>query len=404
MTPRRELLLIAHSARQLAQSAARGGYRCVVVDLFGDEDTRAAADLCLTVPDFDGDDWLSAVHRIAPAGAHHGVVYGGGMVRPAVLEKLAEGRVLFGNTPAVVRCLKSPRVFFALLDRLGVPYPAIRFEAPESLENWLLKSACDEGGVGVRLPASQETRRAFPSVSCPSRAQKRSAAEFLGVGYQALVDEHEYFQHRLPGPAYSLLFLADGRDIAPIGFNTLWTAGHDPVLPFLFAGAINRAELNASQRASVVDYAARLVGALGMVGLISLDFMLDGAACRVLEINPRPGATLGLYDADFPGGLLRAHVEACEGRLPGVIPSPNAVRAFRVLYAPEAITLPLDQPLPDWCADRPLPGLRIAAGAPLCSIMAAGPGSATTLALLERRQAELLRRLGLRSREYAFTS
>jgi len=375
MTPRRELLLIAHSARQLAQSAARAGFGAVVVDLFGDEDTRAAADECLTVPDFDGDDWLSALHRIAPADGRRGVIYGGGMVRPAVLEKLTEGRVLFGNTSDVVRSLKSPRVFFALLDRLGVPYPAIRFEAPECLENWLLKSACDEGGMGVRLPANHGP-----------------------------VDEHEYFQQRLPGPAYSLLFLADGHDLAPIGFNTLWTAGHDPVLPFLFAGAINRAELNASQRASVVDYATRLVGALGMVGLISLDFMLDGAACRVLEINPRPGATLGLYDADFPGGLLRAHVEACEGRLPGVIPSPNPVRAFRVLYAPDAITLPPAPPLPDWCADRPAPGLRIAAHAPLCSIVAEGRDRTTTLALLERRQAELLRRLGSCSREEAFAS
>ena len=54
MGPGFSLLLIAQSARMLAQSGARGGYESIVMDRYGDEDTLAAAtnSVIVTLPSF----------------------------------------------------------------------------------------------------------------------------------------------------------------------------------------------------------------------------------------------------------------------------------------------------------------------------------------------------------------
>lgn len=360
------LLLVAQSARMLAQSAARGGFRAMVVDRFGDQDTLAAA-VCYSIQaDFDAPACLAEITRLCPPGGGVGLIYGSAVdTRPDWLEKLADGRALYGNTPATVRLVNDPRRFFALLDKLDISYPETRFEPPQTLAGWLLKSGCGEGGMGVRFPA--ENSPAGP---------------------------REYYQRNLSGPACSLLFLADGVGIAPLGFNTLWTALHSHANPYLFAGAINRAELDSTQRAAVLAYARRLTRALGLVGLNSLDFMPDEDRCRVLEINPRPSATMGLYDEDYPQGLLRAHIAACQGDLSAEPVPIGLVRAFRVFYAPRALTLPAHKRLPAWCADRPPEGAHIMAHAPLCSVRAEGHDARQVLELLAAREAELLSWLG----------
>ncbi|QSA96732.1 ATP-grasp domain-containing protein [Methylococcus sp. EFPC2] len=361
------LLLVAVSARMLAQSAARGGYASIAVDGFGDEDTLNAASQHVAVADFDAPVCLDELSAFVSSKDVCGVVYGGGIdTRPAWLDKLEAGWPLLGNSPATVHRANEPHEFFALLDRLAIPYPEIRFEVPETLDGWLRKSACGEGGMGVRFLA--EPGRLGPC---------------------------EYFQRHVAGRIGSLLFLADGQDIVPIGFNTLWTAGHDPAHPFLFAGAINRLELDAAQRPKLNEYALKLTRALGLVGLNSLDIVMDGEVCRVLELNPRPSATMSLYDEDFPAGLLRAHIDACRGRLDGVVALQGRVRAFRVIYAPRALTLPFDKRLPIWCADRPMPGACIAAGSPLCSVQAMGTEESQVLSLLAEREGALLTWLGI---------
>ena len=51
-------------------------------------------------------------------------------------------------------------------------------------------------------------------------------------------------------------------------------------------------------------------------GLASADFMVSEGHALLLEINPRPGATLDIFDAGATP-LLRLHLDAAiEGRLP----------------------------------------------------------------------------------------
>ena len=56
--------------------------------------------------------------------------------------------------------------------------------------------------------------------------------------------------------------------------------------------------------------------AFRLKGLGSADFLVNGGEARLLEINPRPGATLDIFDSDTQP-LLGLHLDAVlERRLP----------------------------------------------------------------------------------------
>lgn len=357
----RRLLVVGRSARMMVGSAARAGLRPVALDLYADADTRECAEACEAVASgeigFGPAALLEAAARLAPA---YPLVYGSGLdVAPDVLSQLAQGREVFGNSSELLRQLKTPETFFELLHRLDIPFPEIRFSPPHNSENWLLKSGCSEGGMGVRFCAQGGA----------------------GAG--------DYFQRRLPGAPFSALFLADGENAQILGFNTLWTASHFG-RPFLFVGAINRAGLGREQRMHVQRHVMRLVRAKGLIGLNSLDFMVEGETCRVLEINPRPSATLALYDPDFPEGLLARHIRACRGRLYDTGPCGEAARAFAVVFAPRTIEVSDAMAWPEWCADRPVAGSVIEAGQPLCTVEAEGRAAIDVEASIAWRKARLV--------------
>lgn len=387
----RTVLIVAASASALSRSAARGGWRVVAIDGFGDEDTEQNTIALCRVPygasGFDAGALEAAIDGSPPTDA---VIYGGGVdTSPVVLERLFRTRKVFGNDPATVRSLKDPACFFRLLRDCDIPFPEVRFDPPPQAEGWLLKSGCSEGGAGVRFATDQFAGNERGPQCGPRRV------EFQGGGEQSRLPGREtYFQRYLPGNAMSALFLADGKEAGILGFNTLWTEPFDPSRPFRFAGAINRASLDAAQRETVRRFVNRITRAAGLRGLNSLDFLLDGARMpRVLEVNPRPSATMSLYEDDFPTGLVHLHVRACKGRLPEQYPRSRHVRAFRILYAADAVEITESMDWPTWCRDRPRPGQRIERRQPLCSIVAEGVDEAMVHALIEARSQTVARRV-----------
>ena len=60
----------------------------------------------------------------------------------------------------------------------------------------------------------------------------------------------------------------------------------------------------------------RVAQCFDLKGLGSADFLVNGEDFHLLEINPRPGATLDIFDSEAEP-LLRIHLEAVlEQRLP----------------------------------------------------------------------------------------
>ncbi|MDD2768145.1 MAG: ATP-grasp domain-containing protein [Methylococcus sp.] len=363
MRGRGTALVIAASAATLSRSLRRGGWIPSAIDGFGDLDTQHCCSACQVVPfgddGFDAPALRSAIDRSSADIA----IYGGGLdSQPDTIEYLAQRHTLIGNTAATVRLAKTPRPYFELLAKLRIPFPETRFDPPPASNGWLLKHGHSEGGAGVGTASDLAPPR-------PDR----------------------YFQRRLPGPPMSALFLADGAESSVIGFNTQWTAAASPSRPFRFAGAINRTALNDAQRNSVLGIIRRLVPALGLRGLNSLDFMADSRGkILALEVNPRPSATMGLYDDDFPAGLAQLHLDACRGSLPEGRTQTHPVRAFQILYSPHDAAPATTLEWPPWCRDLPGPGFRIGKGAPLCTITAEGPDEAAALRSIENRKCLVL--------------
>jgi predicted ATP-grasp superfamily ATP-dependent carboligase len=130
--------------------------------------------------------------------------------------------------------------------------------------------------------------------------------------------------------------------------------------------------------------ARRLTAAVGLVGLNSADFLVNGEDCVLLEVNPRPGATLDLY-----GDVFHRHVEAVRGSLGYGSATPPA-GAVAVVYCRRPVVLREDFAWPDWAADRQPGAAPAAKGAPLCTVLAEAPDAPAAQALARRRAAAIL--------------
>lgn len=106
--------------------------------------------------------------------------------------------------------------------------------------------------------------------------------------------------------------------------------------------------------------------------------MLDGESFEVLEINTRPSSTMTLYETAspeaWPRGLLACHIDACRlGRLPAEPARAACCAGQQVLFAPHPFTASeafSDACLRDpRCRDVPMPGTRLEAGQPVCTLL-----------------------------------
>jgi predicted ATP-grasp superfamily ATP-dependent carboligase len=343
-------LVVALSGRALGLAVRRSGRRPVVLDLFGDADMRSGAEDSLVVDgDFDNGfeeaPLLAAAERLAPATLPpvYGLAYGSGFeARPDLLAKLAGGRRLYGNAPDTIARTKDPRVFFGLLDRLSIPYPEISYALPFDPAGWLTKQIGGSGGGHVERARAD----AMPSPGC-------------------------YFQRRLEGQSVGVSFFADGRGAFLLGFSEQWSAPKPGSDSYRFGGLLQPAEVSKRVADALPPVLDALVRELGLVGLNSLDLIVDGDAFYALEVNPRPGANLDIFDGGDPIGLFGMHVAACEGRLPRQWTPPSRATAMSVLYADRVLQVPVQIAWPVWVADRPAPGARIEVGAPICTVLAA---------------------------------
>jgi predicted ATP-grasp superfamily ATP-dependent carboligase len=365
---RSPLLIAAVSGRALAQSARRGGIPAVVLDYFADRDCAASAIACRPVAvagalRFDRQALLAAARRLAPSGQCAGLVYGSGFEgRAPLLRELAAGRRLYGNRPDVVREVKDPLRLAALFRQLGIAHPETTLTPPANPKGWLSKRIGGAGGTHVR-PATEGE-----------------------------VPTSTYFQRHQSGQSCSVLFLADGRQPRILGWNRQWTSQAIPGVPYLFGGAVGGIRLAAGLMREISLAVERVVAASGLIGINGLDFLVQGRRWTALEINPRPTATLELYDRDYARGLMAWHLAACDGQLPDRIARPRAARALSVMHAATDWTAG-DFVFPAWCRDLPNSKASFKAGDPVCTVHASASDPEVALQLIERRRQRLQDRI-----------
>ncbi|GLS42446.1 ATP-grasp domain-containing protein [Methylobacterium brachythecii] len=351
------VLIAAQSGRALAQAARRAGLRPFVLDLFGDEDTLDLAEEHRVLPGRFGmarrgaEAVLSGLDVLAERAGNRtlGVVLGSGFEdAPRLMARIAARHRLIGAGPGTVAALKDPGLFAALCARLAIPHPSVTTDPVEDRRGWLMKRAGGSGGSHIRAVTAG---RAPPD---------------------------HYLQKRVTGHACALNFLAGGRGIAVLALTEQWSHP-SAVRPFRYAGAIapgrgEPASLPTKLFTEITAAVARIAEATALQGLASADLLVDGETWWLLEINPRPGATLDLLDRR-PTPLLLQHIEASLGTLPALDPSPVDAAGSEICYAAQryASMPPLDWS--DFTRDRPRAGSLVARDAPFCTVTASGPNS-----------------------------
>jgi len=358
------LLIAAPSGRALASTAREAGFEPRVVDFFDDLDTRA---LCSATRRLEGDlnqgfektALLAALDELARMGKPPlGFVYGGGFEdRLDLLEAIAERFPLLGNGPECVADVKDPQKLADLCARLNIPHPEISFAAPEDRALWLVKHGGGSGGVHV-APANE---------TAPASG--------------------DYYQRKVSGMPVSALLLADGERAMLLGFSQQWSAPA-PGQPFRYAGCARPAALSQELAVSMTKAAIDIITAAHLKGLNSIDFLVDGESFHLIEINPRPGATLDIFHA-ANASLLKAHVAACAGALPQTALRFEGAEAASFLFADAPIEVMPALDWPHWTADRQNPGSRLAMHDPICTVLAQSSDLASALALLDERIASL---------------
>ncbi|MPW18054.1 ATP-grasp domain-containing protein [Paraburkholderia sp. CNPSo 3157] len=378
MTP--AVVVAALSGRMMAESARRAGWRVIVLDLFGDTDTRRASGTWYPIGDPASLSICPQRMREALDAASRtsnviGWIAGSGF--EAHRELFADTRnalaplALIGNMRDTYDAVRDPARFFALLDDAGILHPETQRQPPADTDGWLEKDANGTGGMHIRHTACADT-----------------------------ANGSRYFQRYHAGRSMSALFIGDGRGAAIIGFNEQLIISHGKH-PFVYGGAIGPVDMSASLRQQITSAVNAIVSRTGLKGLNSLDFIVDGERCFVLEVNARPSATMSLYERDSGPSLLALHTRLCAGASLDAVAS-HAFAQTAALCGEQIVFADRDRKIsPEfvqralnfgWCHDIPVTGSLIAEGAPLCSVSAVcvrGTSVATLRAELAARAATI---------------
>lgn len=362
------ILIAAASGRALAAAARRAGFRPLVADFFDDLDTRALAEENCLVADglhsgFVSRTLIAALEALAEGRRPIGIVYGAGFEdRTEVLEDLARRWTLFGNPPGVARQVKDPDALAALCASLEIAHPEIRKDMPDDPANWLVKSVGGSGGAHV-----------------------------AAAGTWRRDDENVYFQRIAPGDPVSILFVANGVDAQVLGFSRQWPAP-TPDEPFRFGGSLRPAELAPGLEGRLTRLAKAVARASRLGGLNSIDLLVDGDNATLIEINPRPGATLDIFE-DRAGSLFQAHIDGCLGRLPDWTLEFDGAAAAGIAYVRGPIASAPALDWPDWAADRQKPQSALESNDPFCTVKAQAALPSQARRLMDERTAFILDKL-----------
>jgi uncharacterized protein len=334
----------------LADLAMRDGHRVVAFDLFGDLDLRRTAERVVTAAR------LSTLVDAAVREVPSGVVYGASFENhPALVERLAERHALLGNAPDTLRAVRDPaKIGAAMRD---FPYPRTSLAAPTEPGGWLRKPLRGGGGVRVR--------------------RWRCGALRAGT----------FVQERIDGVACSAAAVGDGADAVVLGLTEQLVGRRAfGVRGYRWCGNLVPPRLPAADLLGQARaICSRLARAFELRGLFGVDFVWDGERAWTLEVNPRPTASLEAVEAAYGVGAFAAHLRGCAGELPHGEATPSRAAGKAVLFATEDVVVGDSGRWP--VRDVPHPGERIAAGRPICTLVATAATPDDVLAALEEQAA-----------------
>lgn len=353
------LLIIAQSGQMLAQAASNIGLTFFVIDCFSDRDTHALAADLYQVSSLAIDNIQTGVKKFKKNCSF--CLYGSGFeAYPETLVFLASHFQLLGNSSRTFNALQNKPAFFQQLQRLNITYPAVYVTPPASKKNYLIKPYQSLGGENIQRLTSVNTH--------------------------PLKKNTFYYQRYIKGENLSVLFLAHREYARVLGYNQQWTRPDS----FVFSGIMNHATLAKQHQHTIQQWLKKLTSHYQLQGLCSLDFILYKDQCYLLEINPRPPASMMLYQAN----LLQHHLLACQNKVDQqTIFLSKKYTAYQIIYAPKHIKIPQTMQWASCCHHIPNGGQIIPKDSPICSMIISQNSSTSLLETLQRQQHRLFNQL-----------
>ncbi len=373
-----KILVAGISVRAMVESAVRSQYPVVALDAFGDQDLRLLAESCSLHHDFNARYSPQALEKASRALSYDAVAYTSDLENhPDVLQQIAGGRQIIGNSPQSIRSVRSWGGLFAKLRQAGFPVPDTYVDeqtwTADPLRRWLVKPVWSGGGHGVHF----------------SRSLKWPGRPYM-------------LQEYLPGKACSASFLANGRDCIVLGLTEQLIGleqfgsqgfrycGNILPLPESLHNAKGRIILEQTRR-----LAAFLTREYGLTGINGIDFILSGDRIYLTEVNPRYSASMELIEQAYELPIFRLHARAVvddglpEFRLEEKL-TKTGFWGKAILYAvKDAIAPDTHKWIGKTIRDIPVPGERLRAGNPICTVLANQSTYEETLTDLVCRAASL---------------
>jgi predicted ATP-grasp superfamily ATP-dependent carboligase len=210
-----------------------------------------------------------------------------------------------------------------------------------------------------------------------------SASETLTRGH--------YLQEFLKGVPGSVVFVAAGGGGVVLGISRqLVGESAFGVSGFRYCG--NILDLREDTIGPATRLVAAITAAFPLVGVGSIDFISTDAGLCPIEVNPRWSASMELVEQAQGVSLFGMHADACtRGVLPPFDltrrPLRSGVHGKAIVFAREDLVVGDTQ---GWLADSsvrdvPREGERIAAGQPICTVLAVASDDASCFAELVER-------------------
>ena len=208
--------------------------------------------------------------------------FGGQTALKLGLELEKRGIELLGMPSSAVRTAEDRDSFSRLLEKLNIPQPkGISVTSVEEALSWVR-----ENGFPVMVRPSFVIGGLAMQVVSRERELEEVLKRALGTDKKAKV----LIDRFIPGKEFEVDALCDGDEVFVPGiFEHLDPAGiHSGDSIAIFPDV----SLSSRQKDRVLDITARLAKALGVRGLINIQFVLSGGEIYVIEANPRASRTV----------------------------------------------------------------------------------------------------------------
>lgn len=356
------ILLVGFSTRAIAESAVQGRYQVVTLDYFGDRDQKELAENYSLMRDFQLGFSAKALLVASRSLNFQAVAYNSSLENhPDVIEALAEGHTLLGNSPSILRRARDWGHLRLVCRQENVAHPVTLLPGEEEQARgsgrWVSKPARSGGGHGISF----------------------WKGDALGKG--------RILQEWIEGKACSAAFVADGRRCVLLGLTEqLIGRGELGARGFTWCGNILPLNLPTPEIGTVIgsvrEMAEKLTRSCDLRGVNGVDFVLgrDEAGRPVpylVEVNPRYTASMELIEWAYGTNVFDLHVRSFDGELPSFSLGENVHRpdfyGKGIIYAREDAVMPETA---GWRAkgrrDIPFPGEKIEAHHPICTVLTQG--------------------------------